>query len=120
MSGLIAWPDSGELVRRITLRLWSDVPNAAFGLDQAFNPGIQRWAKVEPVQGVSIRSDMQTGEVPTHLFWVRYAPGTKPEEITASHVIEWNGRRFRVVDAINIEDGQRFTRITTKELGAIT
>jgi head-tail adaptor len=119
MSGLIAWPDTGELVRRIILRRWSDVPNGAFGVDPAFDLGIQRWAKVEPVQGISIRADLQTGEVPTHLFWVRYAPGTKPEEIDASHVIDWNGRRYRVIDAINVEDGQRFTRITTKELGVI-
>lgn len=109
----------GQLNRRITLRLWSDVPNAAFGLDQTFDAGITRWAKVEPVHGLAIRAGMQTGETPTHLFFVRYGAGTKPEEVTASHVVEWQGRRYRVLDTINVEDKNEYTRITAKDLGAI-
>ena len=112
-------PDSGELQRRIKIRLWSDVPNAAFGLTPEYDQGIDRWAKVEPVHGLAIRAGMQTGEVPTHLFWGRYGPGTRPEEITGGHVIEWAGQRYRVLDASNIDDAQRCTRITTKHLGGI-
>lgn len=110
---------TGNLNRRITLRLWSDVPNAAFGLDQTFDAGITRWAKVEPVHGLAIRAGMQTGETPTHLFFVRYGAGTKPEQLTASHVVEWQGRRYRVLDTINVEDKNEYTRITAKDLGAI-
>ena len=113
------WPDTGEMQRRIVIRLWSDVPNSAFGLDHTADKGITRWAKVDPVQGIAIRAGMQTGEIPTHLFWVRYSHGTRPEEITAAHVVEWNGHRYRVLDAINIEDAQRFTRISAKDLGVI-
>lgn len=109
----------GQLNRRITLRQWSDVPNAAFGLDQTFDAGITRWAKVEPVHGLAIRAGMQTGETPTHLFFVRYGAGTKPEQLTASHVVEWQGRRYRVLDTINVEDKNEYTRITAKDLGAI-
>lgn len=112
-------PDSGEMQRRIKIRLWADGANAAFGLDQTFDAGFDRWAKHEPVHGIAIRAGMQTGEIPTDLFWVRYGPGTTPGEITLSHVIEWAGRRYRVLDAINVDDAQRFTRITTKDLGAI-
>lgn len=109
----------GELNRRIVIKLWSDVPNIAFGLDQTFDTGLTRWAKHEPVHGLAIRAGMQTGEVPTDLFWIRYGTGTRPEDITAAHVIEWNHRRYRVMDTINVDDAQRFTRITTKDLGAI-
>lgn len=119
MSNVISWPDSGELVRRIQIRLWSDVPNGAFGVDPVFDVGITRWAKVEPQQGLAIRADMQTGEVATHDFWVRYGPGTRPNDITSSHVIELAGRRYRVLDTIDVDDAQRFTRISTKELGVI-
>lgn len=115
MNGL---PDSGELQRRIVIKLWSDVPNGAFGVDQTFDAGITRWAKAEPVHGISIRAGMNTEELPTHLFWVRYGAGTTPAEITAAHVIEWNNHRYRVMDAINFGDLQRFTRITAKDLGA--
>lgn len=112
-------PDSGELTRRILIRQQTDVPNGAFGLDQTFSVGLERWAKREPIHGLAIRAGMTTSEVPTDLFWVRYGAGTTPEEITQVHVIDWNGRRYRVLDAINIGDAQRFTRITTKDLGAI-
>lgn len=113
-------PGAGELNRRILLRLWSDVPNGAFGIDQTFDAGRNLWAMVDPVYSIAIRAGMNTGEVPTHLFWVRYAPDTHPESITASHVIEWKGRRYRVIDTINVDDADQFTRISTKDLGAIT
>ena len=112
-------PTAEQFNRRILLRLWSDVPNGAFGVDHSFDAGRKLWAKVEPVHGLAIRAGMQTGEIPTHLFWVRYSSTTRPEDITASHVIDWNGRRYRVLDAINFEDMQRFTRITAKEIGVI-
>lgn len=112
-------PDTGELNRRITIKQWTDVPNGTFGLNQTFDAGIVRWAKHEPVHGLAIRAGMQTGEIPTDLFWVRYGSNTKPEDITLGHVVEWNKRRYRVMDTINVDDAQQFTRITTKDLGAI-
>ena len=114
------FPGTAELQRRIVIRLWADVGNAAFGVDQTFDAGISRWARVEPVHGLAIRMGVQTGEAPTHLFWVRYGVGTTPQDITVNHVIEWQGRRYRVMDTINVDDAQRFTRITAKDLGAIT
>lgn len=114
---MIRLPNTGELQRRIVIKLWADVPNGAFGLDQTFDAGITRWAKVDPIHGIANRFGAQTGEEPTHLFWVRYGIGTTPQEITAAHVIEWQNRRYRVIDAINVEDAQRFTRITAKDLG---
>lgn len=111
--------DAGQLNRRILIRLWSDMPNVAFGIDQTFDAGITRWARREPVHGIALRAGMQTGEVPTDLFWVRHGTGTQPEDITAAHVIEWNGRRYRVMDAIDVDGAGVFTRISTKDLGAI-
>ncbi len=113
-------PEAGELQRRIKIRLWSDIPNAAFGVDPAYDAGIDRWAKVEPIYGIAIRAGMNVGEVPTHLFWVRYGPDTQPEDFTGSHVVEWRGRRYRVLDAINVAGADRFTRISAKDLGVIT
>lgn len=112
-------PDAGDLNRRITLRQWADLPNAAFGLDQTFDAGRSLWAKVEPIHSLAIRAGQQTGEVPTHLVWVRYGTGTRPEDITASHVVEWRSRRYRVIDSIDVADAGRFTRLSTKDLGAI-
>lgn len=112
-------PNAGELQRRILVRLWSDIPNAAFGVDQTYDAGTPLWAKVEPVYGIAIRAGMNTGEVPTHLFWVRYGAATQPEDFTANHVIDWRGRRYRVLNAINVAGADRFTRISAKDIGAI-
>ena len=114
----IVLPRAGELTRRINIRLWSDVPNGAYGLDQTFDAGIYRFAKREPVKGLYIRAGMQTGEEPTDRFWVYYGTGTKPADITASHVIEHNSRRYRVLGCEDIDDSRRFTSILTKDLGA--
>lgn len=113
-------PDDGELQRRITLRGWADQPDDNTSLVQMFDTGIKRWAKVEPVHGLAMRSGEQTGEVPTHLFWVRYGAGTRPEQITLGMVIDWGGQRYRIIDAINVNDAQRFTQITAKHLGPAT
>ena len=112
-------PRPGELDQRVKIRLWSDVPNASFGLDQTVDAGTDVWAKREPIHGLALRAGMQTGEVPTDLFFVRVQPGTAPEEITAAHVVEWRGRRYRVLDTISVGALRRFTRISAKDLGAI-
>lgn len=110
---------TGDLNRRVTLREWSDVPNAAFGLDQTFTAGLTVWAKHEPIHGLALRSGMQTDDVATDLFYVRRMAGTAPHEITGAHVVEFAGRRYRVTDAIDVDGARRFTRITAKDLEAI-
>ena len=112
-------PRPGELRERITLRLWSDAPNAAFGIDQTFAADQVRWAKHEAIHGLVLRSGVQTGDAPTDLFWIRAGTGTQPQDITASHVVEWRGRRYRVMDTITVGATHSFTRITAKDLGAI-
>ena len=109
----------GELNRRVCIRLWADVPAGAFGLEQTFDPGVWRWAKKEPVHGLAIRAGMQTGETPTDLFWVQYGPATRPDQLTAAHAIEYRGRRYRVIDSIDVDDAHRFTRISVKDLGPL-
>lgn len=112
-------PGPGELDRPILLRLQTDVPNAGFGLDQTFSAGVALWAKHEPVHSLAIRAGMQTGEAPTDFFWVRRAAGTRPEDLTAAHVIDYDGQRYRVLEAIDADGARRFTRVTAKLLGAV-
>ena len=121
MSEALALPDTGELNRRILIRTWSDVPNARFDIDQTFDPGITRWAKVEPIRAVgsiATRMGVAVSEEPTHFFWVRFGRDTPAEFFSLDRVIEYRGRRFRILDAQNAQDADRFIRITTKDLGA--
>lgn len=110
---------AGDLRRRIKIRTWSDVPNAAFGLDQVFDAGLTVWAKHEPIHGLALRAGAQTDEVATDLFYVRRIAGTLPHEITSAHVVEFAGRRYRVMDTLDVDGERKFTRITAKDLEAI-
>lgn len=109
----------GELTRKIRIRLWTDVPNATFGLTPTFDEGIKRWAKKEPINSLHILHGANTEESPTDLFWVRHATGTRPEDLTTEHVIELDGKRYRILSVVNVNDEDRFTRIAVKYLEAI-
>lgn len=115
----IRWPETGELNRRVTIRRWSDNANAGFGIDQVFDAGILRWAKIAPFVGVAYWGTKQISEEVTHRIWLRYGEGTKPENITGQHVIDHSNRRYRVVRALNAGDAGQFTMIECKDLGAI-
>ena len=121
MSFEIKWPDAGELQRRVVIRLLSDTANSSFGIDHVVDAGITRWAKLEPLLGVAYWGAAQVGEDVTHRVWVRWATGTKPENLTKQHVVDYpmGNRRFRVVRAINVNDAQMFTAIECKDLGVL-
>lgn len=109
---------AGELDHRVAILALTESPNAGFGVDAAYGTPLNRWAKHEPIHGLAMRADAQTGEAPTDLFWVRASSGTQPYDIGATHVIEWRGRRYRVVDTIFDGLRKEFTRIAVKDLGA--
>lgn len=111
--------DVGELNRRVVLKRWTDVPNVGFGIDQTFSDETPLWAKVEPVHGLTLRAGMNTEEMPTHLFWIRYSDGRRAETLTQTHVFEFKSRRYRIVDAINFNDEREWVRCSVKDLGAI-
>ena len=112
--------DPGEFRRRGRVRVWTDQPNSMLSLDQTFDVGIERWMKVDPIRGLAVRAGEQVGEQPTHFIWMFYGAQIRAELITETHVIEVNGRRYRVIDSINVDDGREFVRCTTKDIGLIT
>lgn len=107
----------GELTRRVWIRKWMDVPNGSFGITQVVDVGIRRFAKIQPVSGVLYWGTKQVGEEITHKIFVRYA-GCKPESITGAHVVEAEGRRYRVKRATDVED-RKFTMIEVTDIGNI-
>lgn len=119
---LVTWPAAGELTRRVNIRLWADTPNTGFGVDQTFDAGIWRWAKLDPVSGSAFWGSQAIGETMTHRIWVRWGTGSKPEDITGQHVVDYPllNQRFRVLRTTNVGDAQIFTMIEAKLLGAIS
>lgn len=112
-------PVPGDLDKRIRVRTWLDVPNAAYGLDQTFPTDFNCWAAHEPVHGLANRAAAQTSEAPTDIFFIRARTGTDAQELTNQMVIEFRSHRYRIVDAIPVGTMRRFTRITAKDLGVI-
>lgn len=115
----ITLPETGELNRKIRIRLWTDVPNVTFGLTQTFDEGFKRWSKKEPINSLTLLHGENTSESPTDLFWVRYASKTRPEDLTTEHVIELDGKRYRILSVVDVGGLQLFTRIATKYLETI-
>jgi hypothetical protein len=111
--------DPGELNRLGRLRVWTDQPNNMFGLDQTFDAGVPRWMKLDPIRGLVVRQGEQIGEQPTHFIWLRYSDQVRADLIGQTHVVEVLGRRFRVIDAINVGDAREWVRLTTKDIGPI-
>lgn len=112
--------DPGELNRLGRLRAQTDQPNSMLGLDQTFDAGVQRWVKLDPIRGLVVRQGEQIGEQPTHFIWMRYSDQVRAELISQTHVVDVLGRRFRVIDAINVGDAREWVRLTTKDIGPIT
>ena len=116
------WPDTGELVRRVVIRLWQDVPDSnGFGIDQTFSAGITRWAKIEPISGGDFWASKQIGDGVTHRIWVRYATGTRPSDLGGQYVIDYIAQnlRYRVKRVLDVNNAGVMVAIDCTELGAI-
>ena len=117
---LMQEPHAGQLNRRVTIRLWTDNPNAAFGLTPTYSADYTCWAKVENVGAGIFFGTKQTGESVTHRIIVRYWTGvTDPQSITAEHVVESEGKRYRIHRVTDMNDARKFTALEVELLGAV-
>lgn len=105
-------PESGELDRRITIRLREDIPVEDAGLEPAFTQDRHRWAKIRAVGTAVYTDSVQTDEKITHRVWVRLLDG-----VTTSHEILAGGSIYRVKRSAPLGNGKRFTLIEVEELG---
>ena len=56
---------------------------------------------------------VNTSTTPTHLFVIRYVEG-----VTAEHWIEFDGRRFDILNVEPVDERREFIRIIANERGA--
>lgn len=105
-------PESGELDRRITIRLREDLPSEFADLESVFSEPRQRWAKIRGVGTATYTDSVQTDNKITHRIWVRRIEGvTTPHEVVAGSVV------YRVKRSAPWGSGKRFTLIEVEELG---
>ena len=105
-------PSAGELDRRITLRLRSDVPAPDQGLDSLFTEQKKRWARIEPVGTAVYTAGVQTDVKITHRVIFYYLKG-----MSEAHEVVHGGTIYRVRRVADMNGGRRFTLLEVEELG---
>lgn len=105
-------PESGELDRRITIRLREDLPVEDADLDAVFTQPRHRWAKIRAVGTATYTDSVQTDSAITHRIWVRLLSG-----VTTSHEVVAGGMVYRVKRTAPWGAGKRFSLIEVEELG---
>ena len=105
-------PSAGELNRRITLRLRTDIPALDQGLDSLFTDQKRRWAKIEPVGTAVYANGVQTDMKVTHRVTFYYLKG-----MSESHEVLHGTTIFRVRRVADMNGNRRFTLLEVEELG---
>lgn len=116
----LALPQIGELNSRVRIRRWQDLATGEFDIVQQHDEGIQTWARVEAVGAQTYYGSKQTGEGITHRFTLRWWRGKiDVRSITAEHIIEYDGMRYRVKRVNDLHNARRFIVAEATELGAL-
>lgn len=105
-------PESGELDRRITIRLRDDIPLDAADLASVFTEPRQRWAKIRAVGTAAYTDSVQTDDKITHRVWLR-----RIESVTTSHEVVVGGVIYRIKRSAPLGAGKSFTLLEVEELG---
>lgn len=108
-------PSAGELDRRITLRLRSDVPAPNQGLDSLFTDQKKRWAKIEPVGTAVYAAGVQTDVKITHRVTFYYLKG-----MSEAHEVVRGATIYRVRRVADMNGNRRFTLLEVEELGLVS
>ena len=105
-------PSAGELDRRITLRLRTDIPALDQGLDSLFTDQKRRWAKIEPVGTAVYANGVQTDMKITHRVTFYFLKG-----MSESHEVVHGATVYRVRRVADMNGKRRFTLLEVEELG---
>nr|WP_242070536.1 phage head closure protein [Pseudomonas mohnii] len=105
-------PSAGELDRRITLRLRTDIPAPDQGLDSLFTDQKKRWAKIEPVGTAVYANGVQTEVKITHRVTFYYLKG-----MSESYEVVHGDTIYRVRRVADMNGNRRFTLLEVEELG---
>jgi SPP1 family predicted phage head-tail adaptor len=108
--------NAGDLNKRIAILLKQDAPDAGFDIESTYTEVAQAWARIEPVAGSVYYGSIQAENAVTHRITIR---SRRDLTITADHVIEHKGSRYRVRRVSDVKGQGWATAIEAEELGAI-
>lgn len=112
-------PAAGELNQRIAIKAQADQPAMGAAITQNYTLLSNAWAKHLPVGAAIFFGTKQVGEGVTDRFIVRRNDLVNEQTVTANHVIECRGTRYRVRRASDLEGARQFTMIEAECLGNV-
>ncbi len=104
-------PDPGELNRRIKIRLRVDEPTADFGTEPTYTELFDVWAKVAQPGAADYQGSVQTENIVTHYFTIRFR-----HDITADHEVVYYGQEYRIRRIRDLNGQRRFLLLECEEL----
>lgn len=107
-------PRIGTMRDRVRLSLHQQLAVGASGWADQFPEVATVAGRLEPVGTAVYQASVQTEGKITHRVFIRYRA-----DLTADHVAEIRGRRYRVVRVGDIGGDGRFTVLEVEELGLI-
>lgn len=107
-------PQLGQLRNRVQIFTMKDTPEGESDTRTDFEPVGSDFAKLEPVGEMIMQGSVQAGETVTHRMTVRYR-----RDLTAHHVVEFEGQRYRVRRVTDLSGMRRFTVAMLELLGDI-
>ncbi|HSH72347.1 MAG TPA: phage head closure protein [Methylophilaceae bacterium] len=113
----MAMPGAGELTRRIKIRAVKDNPVMGGGVAQQYTDLATVWAKHEPVGSAIFFGTQQVDAAVTDRFTVRFSSEITDKTVTANHVIEFSGSRYRIRRVSDWQGAHKFVLIETEQLG---
>lgn len=118
-AGRMRGPAIGEMDKLVTIKAWEDVP-AGFALAQQYDQAQQAWANLMPVGSALFYGQQQVGEEISHRLIAWRTPTIHSVAITARHVVEHDGLRYRVRRATDMNGERAFVILDLEQLGPIT
>lgn len=112
-------PAIGEFDKLVKVRLWTDTPTT-FALEQQFDVGQDAWASLMPAGSAVFYGTQQvtTGVTDQLITWRTSMLNART--VTARHVVEYDGQRYRVRRATDMNGEKSFLVVDLELLGAIT
>ncbi|WP_276642897.1 phage head closure protein [Siccibacter turicensis] len=107
-------PDPGELNQRIQLRQRIDEAAADYGVEPVYLNEKTVWAKIRQVGATTYHESVQSDDIITHYFTIRYRKG-----VTSDFEVVHGGRVFRVNRVRDLNTAGRYLLLECEELGYV-
>ena len=110
-------PKVGELDRRVAIKRWQDMPAMSGAITVSDTLVATVWAKIEPVGNAIFFGTRQVGEGVTDRIYIRRTAALTERTITAEHVCESGGLRYRVKRASALNGEKAWLLLEVECLG---